>query len=509
VILFKDGEIIKKTYRIIRKLGEGGEGSVFLVAHERTYALRAMKVISAKRGAGIAKEVVNRLQLTHTGLPSVLDIWQEDNQWFFVMEYISGKTLEDLRKKSLDYLTIMNWTEQLCDILSYLHHCNPPLIYGDLKPENIICRENGAVVLTDFGSMRRADSKNPIITGTREYAAPEQYHQETQLDNRTDIYSLGLCMKAVLGRQSKKRSTSMERTFDKILNKCIQTKQSDRYSSCEALGLAIQRAKRRRPYVILGTLSISILLIALAVAGARREQMQAVERQYQQYLISDELSKIKSAIILNPYREEAYHKLLEKMIQDTVLDVEEELFLRQVVADYGIYLRHDEREYARFSYQAGIAYWYYFVSPNNKKQAIAWFEQAELTGTLSIEQRRYCEVFGRLGQLYAVLEHGDTMPKTTMDMQVVWKHCQELLAWQEGGASFRLQVWNEVMGICYRQLSEFLEKGITAQEIRQSIEQCQAEIAKITESTGEIKEQKKALAEKHQIIEQELEVRDR
>ena len=92
---------------------------------------------------------------------------------------------------------MIKWAKQLCDVLGYLHSQNPPIIYRDMKPANIMLKPDGNVVLIDFGTAREYKENNIEDTtclGTMGYAAPEQFGGMGQTDARTDIYCLGATM---------------------------------------------------------------------------------------------------------------------------------------------------------------------------------------------------------------------------------------------------------------------------------------------------------------------------
>ena len=90
----------------------------------------------------------------------------------------------------------MEWGKQLCDVLAYLHSRKPPIIYRDMKPDNVQLKPDGTITLLDFGTAREykyrgAEGSDTSCLGTRGYAAPEQYGGMGETDARTDIYCLG------------------------------------------------------------------------------------------------------------------------------------------------------------------------------------------------------------------------------------------------------------------------------------------------------------------------------
>jgi serine/threonine protein kinase len=138
-------------------------------------------------------ELLSRLD--HPNLPRVVDFFERPDAGCLVMELVEGRTLEQQVKADgpLTPEALIPIARQLCDTLEYLHGRQPPIIFRDLKPGNIMVTPDRKVKLIDFGIARRfAQGKgtDTVALGTPGYAAPEQYGK-TQSDPRTDIYGLG------------------------------------------------------------------------------------------------------------------------------------------------------------------------------------------------------------------------------------------------------------------------------------------------------------------------------
>lgn len=137
--------------------------------------------------------------LSHPNLPAFTNFFAENQCYFLVMEYIDGHTLEDLLGRQASPFPerrVLRWAEQLCDVLEYLHSQNPPIIFRDMKPGNIMLTRQGHIKLIDFGIarfFRPAHGPDTQLLGTPGYAPPEQYGT-AQTDERSDIYSLGMTL---------------------------------------------------------------------------------------------------------------------------------------------------------------------------------------------------------------------------------------------------------------------------------------------------------------------------
>lgn len=108
-----------------------------------------------------------------------LPIYEEDSHLILIEEYISGRTLEDIIKShDLTSQYIIQYTEELCNILKELHAFCPPIIHRDIKPSNIIVTSSNHIVLIDFNAAKEyseIESSDTVLLGTKGYAAPEQY----------------------------------------------------------------------------------------------------------------------------------------------------------------------------------------------------------------------------------------------------------------------------------------------------------------------------------------------
>ncbi len=204
------GAVIENRYRIIKPLKAGGMGSVYCVMDQQQKRICALKELYF---SGTTREEFNRARewffreasllsrLSHPGLPKVFDYFYSQGNYYLVMTFIEGEDLETLlkgqRPPGFSEEKVVEWAEQLLDILDYLHSQNPPVIYRDIKPANIMIRKNGQVMLIDFGIARTVQpGVKGTATGSPGYAPPEQYRGEC--DNKSDIYSLGATMHHLL-----------------------------------------------------------------------------------------------------------------------------------------------------------------------------------------------------------------------------------------------------------------------------------------------------------------------
>ncbi len=245
--------LFNEKYKILKTIGSGGMGTVYLAENVKLGTKWAVKAIPKKEDANfdLLAEPNILKKLNHPALPRIIDIEQDDKNIYIIEDYIEGTPLDKQleTKKSFDEATVIEWAKQLCNILFYLHSQKPhPIIYRDMKPSNIIVSADNVVKVIDFGIARefKKDSgSDTSYMGTRGYAAPEQYGT-SQTDARTDIYSLGVTMYHLLTGKSPNEppyefkplrmiDSSFSEGIEFIVNKCVQNDPINRYQSTTEL----------------------------------------------------------------------------------------------------------------------------------------------------------------------------------------------------------------------------------------------------------------------------------
>lgn len=160
------------------------------------------------------QEASTLARLDHPNLPKVSDYFSEADRDYLVMDFVPGQDLKEMlagalrEGHSLPERTVLSWTDQLCDALSYMHTQDPPVLHRDIKPSNIKVTPAGNVKLVDFGLVKvlAPDDQRTITVvqgrGTVQYIPLEQYGGDTgHTDVRSDIYSLGATLYHLLTGQ--------------------------------------------------------------------------------------------------------------------------------------------------------------------------------------------------------------------------------------------------------------------------------------------------------------------
>ncbi|MCS6776263.1 MAG: protein kinase [Chloroherpetonaceae bacterium] len=211
--LLSEGVVLNDRYRIVRVLGRGGMGTVYLAEHLRLDTTVAVKEVSGPRPDDeeyrlalqqCEQEARFLVRLNHPNLPRVMDAFIESDRFYLVMEYIEGVTLETRLREAgggpLEVADVIEWGLQIADVLAYLHSQDPPIIFRDLKPANVMVQPDGNVRLIDFGIARRFQpgaSKDTALLGSVGYSPPEQFGRH-QTDARSDLYALGATLHHLL-----------------------------------------------------------------------------------------------------------------------------------------------------------------------------------------------------------------------------------------------------------------------------------------------------------------------
>ena len=259
------GNMYIGKYTVIRNLGQGGEGCVYLARDEDLQRLVAIKKVNRKEQDGeeekqLMKEADFLQQLRHPMLPVIYDLlW--DDAWYLVMEYIQGTTLHDyvVRNGYAQEEQACAWAGQLLDILMYLHTSKTPVIYRDLKPDTVMVCPDGRLKLVDFGAAYRRNfggEQEHGMAATLGYAAPEQFGQSgAYADERSDIYAFGKVLYYIVtgANPAKPPYTSLSirdyqpllsGRLERLIRKCIMDEPAERYQVTAEIRRDLDKCKK-------------------------------------------------------------------------------------------------------------------------------------------------------------------------------------------------------------------------------------------------------------------------
>lgn len=275
------GRVLIQKYELIRLLGRGGAGNVFLALDVHLDRLVAVKEIC---GGASSEEVKLLKELEHTGLPVIFDYFTEQGKAFLVMEYIEGMTLRQflLKHKRVKEAQAVKWMLELCHIFQYLHDRHPAVIYRDLKPENIMIKQDGTLKLIDLGGAVRfaCGRETPdLCVGTAGYCPKEQW-KNPRGDTSWDIYAMGMVFYEMLtGEHPAKppytrlalaaHDKSIAGTLEKIIRSCTSEKKTEGYQSVVQLEKALLGYRKMSlPLQFWQAVKKMILLVGIFAASA-------------------------------------------------------------------------------------------------------------------------------------------------------------------------------------------------------------------------------------------------
>lgn len=260
----------KIMYEKKKELGKGGQAQVFLVKHKKTKALAAMKLYHKEDSAG-KREVDILRKFGGKGIPYLIDLVEEGEEIGIVMEYVEGKSLRTLmkEKKLWKQEEAIQIALQTAQVIKRFHEHVPPLVYGDIKPENILIRTDGSVCLVDFGSVLYKGEKNRKVFGTREYLAPDERGWAVCFG---DTYGLGVILYEMLTGVLPKEG--MENGKANISHLSL---------SCKYILRKAVRIHEGAGYENMGQMYEDLKACSLVLAGGKKEK----KKGQKDYLIMD------------------------------------------------------------------------------------------------------------------------------------------------------------------------------------------------------------------------------
>lgn len=324
----KPGTVLDGKYEILKEIGRGGMSIVYLAMDNRLnkqWAVKEIKNDGSKSTStllkGLEREANILKDVDHPVLPRIVDIINSRGTIYVVMDFIEGTNLADILKAegAQAQEDVIDWGRQLASALDYLHSMNPPIIYRDMKPSNVMLRPEGGVKLIDFGTAKEYTIENNADTtalGTRGYAAPEQFGDAQgrgiyKTDARTDIYNLGATMYHMVTGMNpceppyeikpiRQWNPSLSTGLEQIILKCTQPSPDDRYQSCSELMYALDhytelddsyKKSNKRKLILFGAAAIAAIAGGvISIIGYNG--MKRVEREnYSAYIEAGNSSK--------------------------------------------------------------------------------------------------------------------------------------------------------------------------------------------------------------------------
>lgn len=459
------GTLVDGKYKILSKVGQGGMSVVYMainVKANKTWAVKEVRKdgvldYEAVRQGLIAETNILKT-LSHPNLPSIIDVIDTDDSFIIIMDYVEGNSLSKSLEEygALPQDSVIKWSKQLCDVLGYLHSRQPPIIYRDMKPANIMLKPDGNIALIDFGTARQFKSTNLEDTtclGTIGYAAPEQFGRMGQTDARTDIYGLGRTMyhlltgcnpgdpnhKVVPIRQINPYLSS---GLEKIIIKCTEHFPDDRYQSAAELKYDLDnyrliddkhlRKQKRKLGFFIGSLALSVLFLgggfaaSIFASNAANTSYDLKIEEAEKTSDMDQKVKVYTECIKIPEKageKAAYMGLIEAYRSDGAFTKNERESMEKLLT-----VNKDSLvasgAYTDICFEVGKLNWIYYRDSENADSssdlvrvdkaiaAISWFKEVEKYAESDYKNLGMAKVYLKIGEFYrdyngSVLEGND------------------------------------------------------------------------------------------------------
>lgn len=231
---------------LLELLSENSRGETLLVRERDSGRLLVAK---CRQKAGVdfdtgEAEILRRLG--GPGVPALAGAYESETMYCLLREYIPGGTLDKAARGGMTEAQARQIGLSLCRVLRRLHSQDPPIIHRDIKPQNVVLGEDGRVWLIDFDISRRYSRGAPadtVISGTQDFAAPEQYGF-SQTDCRSDIFSLGVLLYWLVTGRTKVGEASAG-SLDRCIRRCTAFDPERRYRSVAAVERGLRASGRQ------------------------------------------------------------------------------------------------------------------------------------------------------------------------------------------------------------------------------------------------------------------------
>ena len=520
------GSVIDGKYKILNVVGKGGMSVVYLAMNERANKQWAIKEVR-KDGMQSFEVVKQNLvaetdllkKLNHPHLPSIIDVIDCDDTFLIVMDYIEGnplsKALETSGAQNQD--DVIEWAKQLCDVLGYLHSRNPPIIYRDMKPSNVMLKPDGNVMLIDFGTAREFKYSSVADTtclGTQGYAAPEQFGGHGQTDARTDIYCLGATMyHLVTGHNPatppyemypiRQWNPMLSSGLEEIILKCTQRNPEDRYQSCAELLYALDHYKdldienkkvqsfKWKTFLASFIMTIVMLVGTIGFSAGLTVQTSST---YESYIANGDSAVSQDAaekyyldaINVDPANPLAYQKLLERCTSDSKLSEDEYNTIKDAIYEHEDELKSKyPSEYAdNVAYKLGQALYFSYVPSSQESESEnfstagitvsqRWLDIAQKMG--STEQIKHrAELLSSMSKAYQNMSGKSLEGDPVEEVKEYWNNLVEIASpniAKEENNQIALLIYRNVTSQIYTKYYWFIKNSLaTAKDISNELD---------------------------------------
>lgn len=251
--LVTGSKVAQGRFTILSALGTGGLSALYLaqtesghkvILKESVLPLDMPEQTKEKAREMFRRECTMLIKLSHPQIAKIIDQFVEDGRDYLVTEFIPGKTLRQLVAKAgrQPEQQVLNWSKEIADILFYLHSQAPPVVHRDVTPDNILLRDDGKLVLIDFGAANEyLGAATGTMVGKQAYIPPEQLRG--RYEPASDIYGLGATMQFLLTAKDPiplscshpgADCPQLSKEIDALVASCTELEVADRVESASA-----------------------------------------------------------------------------------------------------------------------------------------------------------------------------------------------------------------------------------------------------------------------------------
>lgn len=485
----------------------------------------------------VIREAWTKVAYTCDRAMYIIDVIDTEDSFIIIMDYVQGnslnKALEEYGAQPQEY--VIEWAKQLCDVLGYLHSRQPPIIYRDMKPANIMLKPDGNVTLIDFGTAREFKEKNLADTtclGTVGYAAPEQFGGMGQTDARTDIYCLGATLyHLVTGcnpseppyemKPIREINPSLSGGLERIILKCTQRNPEDRYQSAAELMYALDhykeidedyKKKQKRKlakFIVPTALAVVFAVAGFALSHVAAQQATDTYRDilYEASKTADYGEKVALygeaiAVPDKAGEKDAYLALIQTYKDnDSRFSVEEANQLTKYIKSNKAALQADPANYTEICFETGKLYWYYYDygdgtdnQVTRAKSAVEWFQDVLDNAPEGYANLNMARVYVNIGSFYRDITTDITEASDKGKYKPFFDNIRELLdtvATDENESEIvRLELLELSRSALQQYATKFKGDGISQADMMQMYDQVERTVTGIS-ATADTTEHKK------------------
>ncbi len=274
-VILKVGTRLHKRYEIVKVLGQGDFGIVYQVRDkwaDKVDCFVAIKQMPMQMIVDCERQADLRATLIHSAIPRIFGYFATDEHSYLVQEFIHGSNLEAILEEHPGFLPenrVITWAIQLCNVLDFLHHHRyHPMVFRDLKPNNVMVGQANKIHLVDFGLARvfpphffqdrQAEFRHyrkGLAIGTAGYSPPEQYRGI--VEPQSDIYALGATLHHLLTKRDPQKerpftfqehpirsiNPAVSRELEAIVMKAVKREVEERFSTAKEMQEALERLR--------------------------------------------------------------------------------------------------------------------------------------------------------------------------------------------------------------------------------------------------------------------------